>query len=121
MYAPLQQAWCQTSLVLSNHVELHLRALVLFLLLFGLLGWTSAWMVVGLFYTHYSPQTFCIDIMPTGLVWRHAQQQEIMRPEQLDRGFCWLSFKLSHQRVTIWRWQMSLASWRRLCAITSTW
>lgn len=121
MYAPLQQPWLQSSVVISNQVEQHLQALMLFLILFALLGWTYAWIAVGLSYIYRPTRFYRLTIAPSYMVWQEGDQIVSVYPSYVERGFCWVSCRLLDKRVTLWRWQFSIFHWRRLCAIASSW
>lgn len=121
MYAPLQQSWAQEAVLLSGEGERHLKALMLFLLVFGLLGWTHAVMTVGLFYVCYSSSVSQISISASRVCGYYCGEIIEGVPTPLGRGVWWLSFRVSNRNMTIWRWQLTASSWRKLCAISSAW
>lgn len=126
MYAPLQQAWTREVILSACWMERYLKALMVFLASFSLLGWTYALIALGLFCAyqkmtsslaqvqlHFSP-----EIVRWQAVDSRGQGTEVSgRPKAVAVGWCYISWTLRQQHITVWQWQLPDDEWRRLRAI----
>ncbi|NEN75622.1 hypothetical protein F9B74_04670 [Pelistega sp. NLN82] len=139
MYAALQQAWTQEIVLSDSAVTYRIKALMVFLAGFSLLGWTYALISLGLFCAYnrlkYSAQdnhllmispSYCSLNTPNGVI--RGTMADV------SKGFCWIQFTIQttqhypsskqtfsgqYQRkpILLWQWQIPSEAWRRLCVL----
>ncbi|MCQ9328482.1 hypothetical protein [Pelistega suis] len=123
MYAPLQQAWTREIELPAFQMERYFKALMVFLACFSVLGWTYALIALGLFcaYQHSIPlaksssMTFSPEGVNYAVIDKQQREQWYMEyPLSVALGWCYLSLRLPHKTLTIWRWQVSDGDWRCL-------
>lgn len=122
MYAPLQQAWTREIELPACQMERYFKALMVFLACFSVLGWTYALIALGLFcaYQHGVPSAkpYLMTFSPEGVAYTvidsQQREQHMEHPLSVALGWCYLSLRLPHKELTIWRWQVSDGDWRCL-------